>query len=96
MEQKIELKSTHNLNDDDLKRMYLCMSMLQTEALRTPNYNEHVVLAQLLFNLVYMVSELDEQLEKEPNNETIKSMIEFFQLHIGNLKRIIPTVTEKE
>ena len=70
------------------------MSMLQYGKLRTPDYDEYMVLAQLKCNLAEMMSGLEEQANREPNNKTIEEMLLFLQSHIENLNKIILSVKE--
>lgn len=83
MEQKIKMEeiSVFNLSDEELRRFYIVLSLIEHGYLRKEEYYEELALKQITLKLKKFIHWGEELAEKEPNNLIVYKMNQFFNRH---------------
>ena len=90
MEKRIKLttSTSFNLADDELKRFYTIMSLLQYCHQRTPDYKEVAIVKRLKNDFQRYNIEIIKACDSDPNNLILSQIRNFIEHHYGCLKRI--------
>lgn len=92
MEQKHKVRltttSTFDLEQNEIEKLYIYLSLFQYRYLRIPDYHEHVLIETLTKDFKKYLVEMQAQCEKDPNNLTLNKVRTFFELHYNKLKMI--------
>lgn len=85
---KLSTTSTFDLERDEIKRLYVYLSLFQYRSLRIPDYNERLLIETLEKDFKKFYIEIQRQSEKEPNNLMLHKIRMFFDVHYNKLKKI--------
>ncbi len=98
MESRIELATTTNfdLPQQEQKRLYTALALLQYKHDRTPNYNEKALRRRLCHELKRFNTEATKAFENDPNNLRLSQVCNFFQRHYGQLHYIVKHENQEE
>lgn len=100
MEQRKKVRLTtsdkFDLERDEIKRLYIYLSLSQYSYLRVPNYRERLLLAQLTKDLKKFSVEMQQQTEREPNNLTLNRIRVFFDVHYRKLKQLTDEYRQRD
>ncbi|MFI3292883.1 MAG: hypothetical protein SNG27_05095 [Rikenellaceae bacterium] len=86
---RLTTSNTFVLEQDEIKRLYIYLSLFQYRSLRIPNYNEQKLIETLDKDFKKFCIELQNQAERDPNNLIINKMRTFFDNHHKKLKEIL-------
>ena len=86
---RLSTSSTFDLEQTEIKRLYIYLSLFQYRYLRIPDYKERVLIETLLKDFKKYHAELQKQTEQDPNNLIINKMRTFFELHYIKLKNFV-------
>ena len=85
---RLSTSSTFDLEQAEIKRLYIYLSLFQYRYLRIPDYKEQLLIDTLEKDLKKYLVEMQIQCEKDPNNLTLNKIRTFFDLHYSKLKSI--------
>ncbi len=92
MEQRHKVKltttSTFDLEKDEIKKLYIYLSLFQYRSLRIPEYRERPLFEMLEKDFKKFYVEMQRQSEKDPNNLMLHKIRAFFDIHYKHLKEI--------
>ena len=100
MEQNPRVKlitATHfNLPMDELKKFYIYFALSQYKFLRTPEYNEKVLLRVLNSEIKKLLIGAQELSTVMPNNQALSKILAFFNTHSEQLSLLKGEYTKSE
>ena len=100
MEQNPRVKlitATHfNLPMDELKKFYIYFALSQYRFLRTPEYNEKVLLRVLNSEINKLMTGAEELMKLMPNNQALNKIYTFFNNHNAQLSLLKGEYTKSE
>lgn len=85
---KLSTTSTFDLEQTEIKRLYIYLSLFQYRSLRIPDYNERLLIETLEKDFKKFYIEMQKQTEKDPNNLILNRVRTFFDFHYNKLKII--------
>ena len=85
---RLSTSSTFDLEQNEIKRLYIYLSLFQYRYLRVPDYKERPLIETLHRDFKKYHTELQKHAEQDPNNLTLSKMRTFFELHYKKLKDI--------
>ncbi len=92
MEQRHKVRltttSSFDLEKDEIKRLYIYLSLFQYRSLRVPEYREHRLFETLEKDFKKYYVEMQKQSERDPNNLTLSKIRAFFEIHYKHVKEI--------
>ena len=84
---RLSTSSTFDLEQTEIKRLYIYLSLFKYRYLRIPDYKERVLIETLHKDFKKYHAELQKYAEQDPNNLTLNKMRTFFELHYIKLKK---------
>ncbi|MFI3321572.1 MAG: hypothetical protein R3Y50_03520 [Rikenellaceae bacterium] len=96
--QKIKLTTTTSfvLENDEIRNLYIYLSLSQYRHLRIPQYNERLLIETLQKDFKKFYAELQAKSEEDPNNLILHKIRSFFDMHYKRLKMITDEYSEKD
>ncbi len=85
---RLSTSSTFDLEQNEIKRLYIYLSLFQYRYLRVPDYKERPLIETLEKDFKKYYIELQQQTERDPNNHTLNRIRAFFDLHHKKLKEL--------
>ncbi len=85
---RLTTTSTFDLEKDEIKRLYIYLSLFQYRSLRIPDYREHRLFETLEKDFKKYYVEMQKQSEQDPNNLTLNKIRAFFEIHYKHIKEI--------
>ncbi|MFI3292410.1 MAG: hypothetical protein SNG27_02670 [Rikenellaceae bacterium] len=85
---RLTTSNTFDLERDEIKRLYIYLSLFQYRYLRVPDYQEPLLMEQLLKDFKKFCIEMQTQTERDPNNLILNKIRVFFELHYKKLKEL--------
>ncbi|MFI3331979.1 MAG: hypothetical protein SNI51_03630 [Rikenellaceae bacterium] len=86
---RLTTSNTFDLERDEVKRLYIYLSLFQYRRLRTPDYREQPLLETLEKDFKKYHLEMQRQCEQDPNNLILSRIRSFFDNHHKKLKGIV-------
>ncbi|MFR9504387.1 MAG: hypothetical protein SNH13_05400 [Rikenellaceae bacterium] len=90
MEQRHKIRlttsNTFDLEREEIKRLYIYLSLFMYHYLRNPDYQEKGLIEQLTKDFKNYHKEMLAQTERDPNNLMLNKIKVFFDLHYKKLK----------
>ena len=98
METKIKLQSAtkFKLVQEEQKRLYTALALLQYQFDCTPDYDEVALRRRLCNDFQRFNLEMINAHENDPNNLRLSQVRNFFQHHYGSIKQIVKQETQEE
>ena len=95
METKIKLQSAtkFKLAQEEKKRLYTALALLQYQFDCTPDYDEVALRRRLCNDFQRFNLEMINAHENDPNNLRLSQVRNFFQYHYGSIKQIVKQET---
>ncbi len=92
MEQRHKVRlitsNTFDLEHNEMKSLYIYLSLFQYRALRVPDYRERPLIESLTKDFKRYYVEMQKQTERDPNNLTLNRIRAFFDMHYKKLKEL--------
>ncbi len=85
---RLTTSNTFNLEQDEIKRLYIYLSLFQYRYLRVPDYREHQLIEHLEHDFKRFCVELQTQTERDPNNLILNKIRAFFDIHYKHIKEL--------
>ena len=85
---RLSTSSTFDLEQSEIKSLYIYLSLFQYRYLRVPDYKERLLIENLQKDFKKYYIELQKQTERDPNNLTLNRMRAFFDNHHKKLKEL--------
>lgn len=92
---RLVTSSSFDLERDEVKRLYIYLSLFQYRSLRKPNYNERPLIETLEQDFRRFLVEIQQQALREPNNLTLSKIRAFFDIHYNKLKEFADEYRDK-
>ena len=86
---RLSTSSTFDLEQNEIKRLYIYLSLFQYRYLRVPDYNERTLIETLEKDFKKYYIEMQKQTSSQPNNHTLNRIMAFFDLHHKKLSRLV-------
>ncbi len=93
---RLTTSSTFDLERDEIKRLYIYLSLFQYRWLRIPEYRERQLIETLKKDFKRFYIELQTQTERDPNNLTLNRMRAFFDTHHKHLSELAEEYKNRE
>ncbi len=88
--------SSFELDSQEIKEIYIRLSLLHHRYMRIPNYPERPLIEALEKDFKKFYTEMIKQSEQEPNNLTLNRLRVFFEIHCKFLKGFLLDYKEQE
>ncbi len=85
---RLTTSNTFDLEREEMKRLYIYLSLFQYRYLRIPDYRERLLFESLEKDFRKFYIEMQTQTERDPNNLTLNRIRAFFDNHYKHIKEI--------
>ncbi|MFI3281545.1 MAG: hypothetical protein R3Y44_06210 [Rikenellaceae bacterium] len=85
---RLTTSNTFDLERDEIRRLYIYLSLFQYRWLRVPDYREQPLLETLEKDFKKFYVEMQRQIERDPNNLTLNRICGFFDHHYQKIKEL--------
>ncbi|MFR9648939.1 MAG: hypothetical protein SNJ33_03365 [Rikenellaceae bacterium] len=93
---KLTTSNSFELDPQEIKQIYITLSLLHHRYMRIPNYPERPLIEALEKDFKRFYQEMVIQTNQEPNNLTLSRLKAFFEIHCKFLKGFILDYKEQE